>query len=80
MAVVDRQKCIGCGLYVTGCTAGTVELVLKPENEVVEPPKDLIPYEEGCRRDPPLVLGGRRTTAPEAGFGGRNYGQAPIKS
>lgn len=41
VAHVDRAKCIGCGLCVTGCAAGAAELVLKPENEIVEPPKDM---------------------------------------
>lgn len=38
LAVVDKVRCIGCGLCVSTCSTGAMELVLKPEAEIVEPP------------------------------------------
>ena len=37
---INRDKCIGCGLCVTGCTTGAARLVRKPDDEIVHPPKD----------------------------------------
>ena len=34
-AQVDLDRCIGCGLCVTGCSTGAVRMELKPEGEVV---------------------------------------------
>jgi NAD-dependent dihydropyrimidine dehydrogenase PreA subunit len=47
---VDRERCIGCGLCVTGCKAGALELVLRPEQELVVPPEDFGSW-EAMRRD-----------------------------
>ena len=44
-AFVIREKCIGCGLCVTGCDSDAVHLYLKPENEIVHPPKDYDEWE-----------------------------------
>jgi NAD-dependent dihydropyrimidine dehydrogenase PreA subunit len=40
VSVVERAKCIGCGLCVTECPDEAVQLLLKPESEIVHPPKD----------------------------------------
>ena len=36
--MVDRQRCIVCGLCVTGCQNNSAHLQLKPEEEIVNPP------------------------------------------
>jgi electron transport complex protein RnfB len=36
--VVERERCIGCGLCVTGCPDEAARLVRKPEDEIVPPP------------------------------------------
>jgi len=46
VSVVVREKCIGCGLCVTGCPEKAIELKLKPENEIVHPPKDFPTWEK----------------------------------
>ena len=38
-AVIDLDRCIGCGLCVTTCSTGALELVRKPEAELYEPPQ-----------------------------------------
>jgi ferredoxin len=45
IAVVDREKCIGCGLCVTGCVFNIAKLERKPENEIINPPKDFTAWE-----------------------------------
>lgn len=45
-SVVERAKCIGCGLCVTECPDEAVQLLLKPESEIVHPPKDYGLWEE----------------------------------
>ncbi len=44
-SVVDRKKCIGCGLCVTGCEFGVMKLERKPDNEIITPPKDFAVWE-----------------------------------
>ena len=44
-SVVLRQRCIGCGLCVTGCPNQAVELVRKPEAEIVQPPVNFSAWE-----------------------------------
>jgi Fe-S-cluster-containing hydrogenase component 2 len=40
VSVVDRKRCIGCGLCVTGCPNNVARLERKPESETVHPPAD----------------------------------------
>jgi ferredoxin len=40
VSVVDRKRCIGCGLCATGCPNNVAKLERKPESEVVHPPAD----------------------------------------
>ena len=45
LAVIEKERCIGCGLCVTGCSTGAAGLILKPENERVDPPADFSTWE-----------------------------------
>ena len=45
-AKVDLEKCIGCGLCVTGCPVEAASLILKPEKERIIPPKNFEVWEE----------------------------------
>jgi ferredoxin len=45
VSVVDRKKCIGCGLCVTGCPNGVAKLEKRPESEIVNPPVDFETWE-----------------------------------
>jgi electron transport complex protein RnfB len=45
-SVVDRVRCIGCGLCVSGCPNDVARLVRKPEAEMVHPPKDFAEWEQ----------------------------------
>ncbi len=45
VSVVVREKCIGCGLCVTGCSTGAATLIRKPEAEMIHPPKDFAAWE-----------------------------------
>jgi ferredoxin len=45
VSVVERGRCIGCGLCVTGCPNDAASLVRKPEAEIVHPPKDFAEWE-----------------------------------
>lgn len=45
VSVVDRTKCIGCGLCATGCASQAAVIKLKPENEIIHPPKDIATWE-----------------------------------
>jgi Fe-S-cluster-containing hydrogenase component 2 len=46
ISVVDRGKCIGCGLCVTGCPNGEARLERKPDDEIVSPPMDFKTWED----------------------------------
>ena len=45
-AEVDLERCIGCGLCVTGCSTGAARLELKPEEERIDPPDDFSTWED----------------------------------
>ncbi|MBE0431920.1 4Fe-4S binding protein [candidate division WOR-3 bacterium] len=42
---VQREKCIGCGLCVTGCSSGAAALKRKTDAELVDPPEDFSAWE-----------------------------------
>jgi electron transport complex protein RnfB len=54
--VVDRERCIGCGLCVTGCPDEAARLRRKPEEEIVRPPATFGAWER--RRLKARALGG----------------------
>jgi ferredoxin len=41
IAVVDLNRCIGCGLCVTTCPSEALHLIKKPESDLYEPPADI---------------------------------------
>jgi electron transport complex protein RnfB len=43
--VVARERCIGCGLCVTGCSDEAARLRRKPENEILAPPATFAAWE-----------------------------------
>jgi len=43
--VVDRDKCIGCGLCVTGCPTQVARLERRPEAEIIHPVMDFATWE-----------------------------------
>ena len=45
-SVVIRDRCIGCGLCVTGSPSDAAHIQLKPENEIVPPPADYAAWEQ----------------------------------
>ncbi|MHB8990042.1 MAG: 4Fe-4S binding protein, partial [Chloroflexota bacterium] len=45
VAVVDANRCIGCGLCVTGCSAGAVALRRRPDWETIHPPETFAEWE-----------------------------------
>lgn len=48
---VIREKCIGCGLCVSTCASEAIQLVRKPQDELVAPPRDEMAwYEERARK------------------------------
>jgi electron transport complex protein RnfB len=38
VAQVDRRKCVGCGVCASSCPEGALALVLRPQEEIEEPP------------------------------------------
>jgi electron transport complex protein RnfB len=49
--VVDRERCLGCGLCVTGCADGAVALRPRPPEEVVAPPPNFAAWEQQRLQD-----------------------------
>ena len=45
VSVVAREKCIGCGLCVTGCPDSVPQLLRRPEAEMIDPPADFATWE-----------------------------------
>lgn len=43
---IDQDRCIGCGLCVTGCSTGAAKLVRKPDDQIVIPPADYAAWEK----------------------------------
>jgi Fe-S-cluster-containing hydrogenase component 2 len=41
VAVLDADKCIGCGLCVTTCPSESLTLVRKPESEQADVPRNV---------------------------------------
>lgn len=54
-SVVDRSRCIGCGLCVTGCPNDVARLERKPDDDIIEPPKDFADWERRRLRSRGLV-------------------------
>jgi electron transport complex protein RnfB len=54
---VDRSRCIGCGLCVTGCPNDVARLERKPDAEIVHPPKDFAEWEHQRLRNRDLATG-----------------------
>ncbi|MEE9443770.1 MAG: 4Fe-4S binding protein [candidate division Zixibacteria bacterium] len=46
ISFVIREKCIGCGLCVTGCPEDAARLEPKPEEEIVHPPENFPAWEK----------------------------------
>ncbi|MFC1912961.1 ATP-binding protein [Chloroflexota bacterium] len=46
VATIDLDKCIGCGLCVTGCAAEAVTLKLRPDAEIITPPDNYRRWEQ----------------------------------
>jgi Fe-S-cluster-containing hydrogenase component 2 len=44
-SVVNRKRCIGCGLCVSGCPNDVARLERKPEAELIQPPRDFAVWE-----------------------------------
>jgi ferredoxin len=53
---VDRDRCIGCGLCVTGCPNGVARLERKPEAEIVHPPRSYGDWEQQRLRNRELTV------------------------
>ena len=41
-----QERCIGCGLCVTGCPEDVAKLQRKPEAEIIDPPVDFVTWEQ----------------------------------
>jgi ferredoxin len=41
VSVVDRARCIGCGVCISVCPTEAIALTPRPESERIEPPEDL---------------------------------------
>ena len=46
IAVIDRDKCLGCGLCVTTCPSSAIKLIARPEQEQVKPPENFGQWEQ----------------------------------
>jgi len=46
IASINENLCIGCGLCVTSCEFGVMRLERKPDNEIIDPPKDFGTWEQ----------------------------------
>lgn len=44
--IINRARCIGCGLCVSGCPSDAVRLEKLPDAEIVYPPQDFDAWEE----------------------------------
>jgi Fe-S-cluster-containing hydrogenase component 2 len=45
VSIVDKKKCIGCGLCVTGCPNNAARLIRKPDDQIINPPQDFAVWE-----------------------------------
>ncbi|MBN2619557.1 4Fe-4S binding protein [candidate division WOR-3 bacterium] len=43
--VIIPDRCIGCGLCITGCPSEAIELIKRPDAELVHPPEDFEAWE-----------------------------------
>lgn len=55
IAVVDKEKCIGCGLCVTSCAFEAVRMQLKPEEDIIHPPKNFGIWEQDRLKNRGLI-------------------------
>ena len=55
VSIVDRERCIGCGLCATECPNDVAKLQRKPDAEIVHPPADYASWEHQRLLDRVLV-------------------------